>query len=170
MLLFPTGETQALACQIRLLPEGEHVWSVFQVRENTSHLPGHAEHRVALWLLFLRCMRGLVGKQARVAFWSKPALGQVLIHGVNIPCQPVNCSLLFCGVCEIAIQCLSPWHAKCCFSLLVKCKSLHANSNFSNKQNISGVGFKLGKTPLTFQGTQSTGQPSSSSSLGVGEA
>lgn len=79
----PICAKEALACQIRLLHEGEHGWRGIQARENTSHLPGHTEQRAAQRLLCPKYRRDLVGKETKVAFWSKPTLGMVFLHGVE---------------------------------------------------------------------------------------
>ena len=70
---------KAFSDPIRLLPEGEHVWSCFPAPVTLGQAPVHREHGAAQTLLVPMASNGLVEKPESTAFLSKDALGLSLV-------------------------------------------------------------------------------------------
>ena len=76
---------KAFSGPIRLLPEGEHVWSWFPAPATTSTALGHREQEEAQTLLGPRASTGLGAKPANAALLSKHALGLSLLSRGEFP-------------------------------------------------------------------------------------
>ena len=70
---------KAYSGPIRLLPEVEHIWSMFPGPATTSKAPVHREQEAAQNLLVPMASNGLGEKPESAAFLSKDALGLSLV-------------------------------------------------------------------------------------------
>ena len=74
---------KAFSCQVKLLPEEEHVWSRFQARKATCEAAAPTEPEASQTLLGPMGSIGPGENQARIAFLSKDALGLRLVPGAQ---------------------------------------------------------------------------------------
>ena len=70
---------KAFSGPIRLLPEGQHVWSCFAAPVTLGQAPVHREQEAAQTLLVPMASNGLGEKSESAAFLSRHALGLSLV-------------------------------------------------------------------------------------------
>ena len=97
---------KAFSGPIRLLPEGEHVWSLFPAPATTSTALGHREQEAAQTLLGPMGSTSLGEKPASAVFLSKHALGLSLVSRRVIPFREGYSQKLVCALSEMGLRCV----------------------------------------------------------------
>ena len=85
---------KAFSGPIRLLREGEHIWSRFPAPETTSKAPVHREQEAAQNLLVPMASNGLGEKPEIAACLSKDALGLSLVSRGEFHFRESSCQKL----------------------------------------------------------------------------
>lgn len=131
--------------KIRCLPRGEHVLSVFQAGWTCCEHLGHIRILEAQRLNRPSSDTGLWGQKARVTFWCKPPLLQVLLSGIRSAMLEVKC-LFFCVMCEIAPLRILPYVTMWYISSMRRTAPFHTQWAFFSIENAILLYLKLVKT------------------------
>ena len=105
-------------------------WNAFQVNETPCHTQGLREKEAGPCCLLHNDMRIRCGKEARIAFLSKEALGMWSVVRDECMEQPGACNLLFLELFLMA-SALFVQSRPVLFSLLVQTRHGHAQSAIS---------------------------------------